>query len=155
MLSVQCAEFLRHSQLACKSTLAGLSLPTRRTHPTPWHRQSRGFDTPFSMRLLSPRIKYPLLIFLAFACNELRVSFPQGTGMQHTGVTGSPAVARLGQTRRRQQLLARRDPGSSCTTQFTLWSRSWSSSAPGQRCRGCLAPPSPCQVQGEKLRSHG
>lgn len=63
-----------------------------RTRPAPWRRQSRGFGTPFSMKLLSSRIKYHLLILLAFVCSELHVSFPQGKGTQHTGVTGTPAV---------------------------------------------------------------
>ena len=120
MLSVQCTKFSTHSQLACKRTRAGLPLSIHRTRPAPWRRQSRGFDTPFSMRLLSPRVKYPLLIFLAFACNELHVSFPQGKGMQRTGVAGIPTVAGLGQTRCWQQLLAHRDPGSSCTMQSSL-----------------------------------
>lgn len=125
-------------------------MPIHRTHPAPWRRQSRGFGTPFSMRLLSPRVKYPLLIFLAFACNELHVSFPQGKWMQHTGVAGSPAVAGLGQTRRQQQFLARRDPGSSPL----CWSRGQGSSVPGQRCRGCLAPPSPCPAR-QAVMPHG
>lgn len=122
MPSVQCAEFLRLSQFACKWPRAGLPLPIHRARSAPWRRQSRGFGTPSSTSLLSPRVKYPLLIFLAFACNELHVSFPQGMGMgmQHTGVAGSPAVAALGQTRWRQQLLARRDPGSSCATRSAL-----------------------------------
>jgi len=117
MVSVWRAMFLRHSQLPCKQMWAGLPLPIHSTRPAPWHRQSRGFDTRFSTRLLSPRVKNPLLIFLAFACNGLRVSLPQGKGTQHTGAAGSPAVAVLGQTQQRQQFLARRDPGSSRATQ--------------------------------------
>lgn len=72
------------------------------------------------------RVKYPLLIFLAFACNLLCTSFPWGKEMQHTGVTGSPAVTSLGQTREQQQLLSLRAP-----IAHTCW------------CRGCLAPHRP------------
>lgn len=60
------------------------------------------------------QVKYPLLIFLAFACNLLCTSFPRGKGMQHTGVTGSPAVTSLGQMRQQQQLLSQ-GPSSSYT----------------------------------------
>lgn len=64
------------------------------------------------------QVKYPLLIFLAFACNLLCTSFPRGKGMQHTGVTGSPAVTSLGQMRQQQQLLSLRAPAA-----HTPWCR--------------------------------
>lgn len=47
--------------------------------------------------------KHPLLIFLAFACNELHVSFPQGKGCSALEALGSQLW----------QALARQDVGSS------------------------------------------
>lgn len=79
------------------------------------------------------QVKYNLLIFLAFACNLLYTSFPQGEGMQHTGVTGRPAMTSLGQMIQQQQLLSLRPPAVHTPL-----------------CRGCLAPHSPCP-QGRHL----
>lgn len=85
-------------------TGAGLPLAVHRTCPVLWHRQSRGFGsgTPCSRRLLSlSQISSPRFPGI---CLQSAVHLPSpGLGMQHTGVSGSPAVTSPGQTSQQQQ----------------------------------------------------
>lgn len=144
-LSVQRTEFARHLQLACRHA-GSAPRPMHSTRPAPWRRQSRGFGTPFSISSELQQSNSRSSFLCHLPANELHVPFPQGKGMQHTGVTGGSAVPGLGQTRRRQ-LSARRDLAPRVLHKPLCWSRVRVSSAPRQRRRGCRAPPSPCPAR--------